>query len=118
MKNILVIGAGGVSHVTVHKMAQNPKYFKNIILASRSIEKCFKIKKSVKDKYNINITVEELDADNIYETVSLIKKFKPFFVVNLALPYQDLNIMDACLLTNTHYLDTANYEPRDEAKFE
>ena len=77
-------------------MAQNPNYFKNIILASRSIEKCFQIKKSVKDKYNINITVAELDADNIYETVSLIKKFNPFLVVNLALPYQDLNIMDAC----------------------
>ena len=118
MDNILVVGAGGVSHVTVHKMAQNPNYFKNIIVASRSIEKCFQIKKSVKDKYNINITVAELDADNIYETVSLIKKFNPFLVVNLALPYQDLNIMDACLLTNTHYLDTANYEPRHEAKFE
>ncbi len=118
MNNILVIGAGGVSNVTVHKMAQNPNYFKNIILASRSIEKCFQIKKSVKDKYNINITVAELDADNISETISLIKKFKPFLVVNLALPYQDLNIMDACLLTNTHYLDTANYEPRNEAKFE
>ena len=118
MDNILVIGAGGVSHVTIHKMAQKPNYFKNIILASRSIEKCFQIKKSVKDKYNINITVAELDADNIDETVALIKKFNPFLVVNLALPYQDLNIMDACLLTNTHYLDTANYEPRDEAKFE
>ncbi len=118
MDNILVIGAGGVSHVTVHKMAQNPRYFKNIILASRSIEKCFQIKKSVKDKYNINITTAELDADNIEETVALIKKFDPFLVVNLALPYQDLNIMDACLLTNTHYLDTANYEPRDKAKFE
>ncbi len=118
MDNILVIGAGGVSQVTVHKMAQNPRDFKNIILASRSIEKCFQIKKSVKDKYNINIAVAELDADNIYETVSLIKKFNPFLVVNLALPYQDLNIMDACLLTNAHYLDTANYEPRNKAKFE
>ncbi len=118
MDNILVIGAGGVSHVTVHKMAQNSNYFTHIILASRSIEKCFQIKKSVKNKYNINITVAELDADNIDETVALIKKFNPFLVVNVALPYQDLNIMDACLLTNTHYLDTANYEPRNEAKFE
>ena len=118
MDNILVIGAGGVSHVTVHKMAQNPYYFKNIILASRSIEKCFQIKTSVKDKYNTDITIAELNADNIDETVALIKKFIPFLVVNLALPYQDLNIMDACLLTNTHYLDTANYEPRNEAKFE
>ncbi len=118
MENILVIGAGGVSHVTVHKMAQNHNYFKNIILASRSITKCFQIKNSIKDKYNINIEVAELDADNVEETVTLIKKFKPFLVVNLALPYQDINIMDACLLTDTHYLDTANYEPRDEAKFE
>ncbi len=118
MDNVLVIGAGGVSHVTVHKMAQNSNFFRNIILASRSIEKCFQIKKSVKDKYNINIEVAELDADNVEETVTLIKKFKPFLVVNLALPYQDINIMDACLLTETHYLDTANYEPRDKAKFE
>jgi len=118
MDNVLVIGAGGVSHVTVHKMAQNSNFFRNIVLASRSIEKCFKIKKSVKDKYNINIEVAELDADNVEETVTLIKKFKPFLVVNLALPYQDINIMDACLLTETHYLDTANYEPRDKAKFE
>ena len=79
MDNILVIGAGGVSHVTVHKMAQNPNYFKNIILASRSIEKCCQIKKSVKDRYNINITVAELDADNVNKTVALIKKFNPFF---------------------------------------
>ena len=118
MINVLVIGAGGVSHVTVHKMAQNSNFFRKIILASRSIEKCFQIKKSVKDKYNINIEVAELDADNVEETVKLIKKFRPFLVVNLALPYQDINIMDACLSTDTNYLDTANYEPRDEAKFE
>ena len=118
MQSVLVIGAGGVSHVTVHKMASLSKVFTNIILASRTIDKCLKIKKSVKKKYNANITIVELDADNVNEIVSIIKKFKPFLVVNLALPYQDLNIMDACLITKTHYLDTANYEPIDEAKFE
>ena len=118
MQSVLVIGAGGVSHVTVHKMASFSKIFTNIILASRTIDKCLKIKKSVKKKYNADITIIELDADNVNETVSIINKFKPFLVINLALPYQDLNIMDACLITKTHYLDTANYEPKDEAKFE
>ena len=118
MQSVLVIGAGGVSHVTIHKMARLSKVFTNIILASRTLNKCLKIKNSVKTKYNVNITIIELDADNVNETVSIINKFKPFLVVNLALPYQDLNIMDACLITKTHYLDTANYEPKDEAKFE
>ena len=118
MQSVLVIGAGGVSHVTIHKMARLSKVFNNIILASRTLDKCLKIKNSVKTKYNVNITIIELDADNVNETVSVINKFKPFLVVNLALPYQDLNIMDACLITKTHYLDTANYEPKDEAKFE
>ena len=118
MQSVLVIGAGGVSHVTVHKMASLSKVFTNIILASRTIDKCLKIKKSVKKKYNADIKIIELDADNVNETVSIINKFKPFLVINLALPYQDLNIMDACLITKTHYLDTANYEPKDEAKFE
>ena len=118
MQSVLVIGAGGVSHVTVHKMASLSKVFTNIILASKTIDKCLKIKKSVKKKYNADITIIELDADNVNETVSIINKFKPFLVINLALPYQDLNIMDACLITKTHYLDTANYEPKDEAKFE
>ncbi len=118
MQSVLVIGAGGVSHVTIHKMAGLSKVFTNIILASRTLDKCLKIKNSVKTKYNVNITIVELDADNVNETVSIINKFKPFLVVNLALPYQDLNIMDACLITKTHYLDTANYEPKDEAKFE
>ena len=118
MQSVLVIGAGGVSHVTIHKMARLSKVFTNIVLASRTLDKCLKIKNSVKTKYNVNITIIELDADNVNETVSVIKKFKPFLVVNLALPYQDLNIMDACLITKTHYLDTANYEPKDEAKFE
>ena len=118
MQSVLVIGAGGVSNVTIHKMAKLSKVFTNIILASRTLNKCLKIKNSVKTKYKVNIKIIELDADNINETVAIINKFKPFLVVNLALPYQDLNIMDACLITKTHYLDTANYEPKDAAKFE
>jgi saccharopine dehydrogenase (NAD+, L-lysine-forming) len=92
--------------------------FNKIVLASRTIDKCEAIKKSVKNKYNVDIEIVSLDADNINETISVIKKYNPFVVVNLALPYQDLNIMEACLSTNTHYLDTANYEPKDDANFE
>ena len=118
MNTVLVIGAGGVSHVTIHKMASVSITFNKIVLASRTIEKCEAIKKSVKNKYNVDIEIVSLDADNINETISVIKKYNPFVVVNLALPYQDLNIMEACLSTNTHYLDTANYEPKDDANFE
>ena len=118
MSNILVIGAGGVSSVTIHKMAMLPNIFTKITLASRTLKKCIDIQINIKKKYNININVVELDADNINDTVEIIKQTNPFLVLNLALPYQDLNIMDACLITNTHYIDTANYEPIDEAKFE
>ena len=118
MSNILVIGAGGVSSVTIHKMAMLPKIFTKITLASRTLKKCIDIQINIKEKYNININVVELDADNVEATVEIIKQTNPFVVLNLALPYQDLNIMDACLITNTHYIDTANYEPIDEAKFE
>ncbi|MDB2683975.1 saccharopine dehydrogenase family protein [Alphaproteobacteria bacterium] len=118
MNTVLVIGAGGVSHVTIHKMASVSITFNKIVLASRTIDKCEAIKKSVKNKYNVDIEIVSLDADNINETISVIKKYNPFVVVNLALPYQDLKIMEACLSTNTHYLDTANYEPKDDANFE
>jgi len=118
MSNILVIGAGGVSSVTIHKMAMLPKIFTKITLASRTLKKCIDIQINIKEKYNININVVELDAENVDATVEIIKQTNPFLVLNLALPYQDLNIMDACLITNTHYIDTANYEPEDEAKFE
>ena len=118
MSNILVIGAGGVSSVTIHKMAMLPNIFTKITLASRTLNKCIDIQINIKKNYNININVVELDADNVNATVEIIKQTNPFLVLNLALPYQDLNIMDACLITNTHYIDTANYEPIDEAKFE
>ena len=118
MSNILVIGAGGVSSVTIHKMAMLPKIFTKITLASRTLKKCIDIQINIKKKYNININVVELDADNVDATIEIIKQTNPFVVLNLALPYQDLNIMNACLITDTHYIDTANYEPIDEAKFE
>ena len=118
MSKVLVIGAGGVSSVAIHKMAQLSSDFKEITLASRTIDNCKKIQKQIKERYNYNINIEELDADNISETSKIITKYGPELVINLALPYQDLNIMEACLNKNVHYLDTANYEPRDEAKFE
>ena len=118
MSKVLVIGAGGVGSVAVHKMAMNAKIFGEITLASRRKFKCDEIADSVKSRTGINIQTAEVDADNTSETVKLIEKVQPDLLVNLALPYQDLTIMDACLDTGVHYLDTANYEPRDEAKFE
>ena len=118
MSNVLIVGAGGVSTVTIQKMAMLPKIFTNITLASRTLEKCEYIQNLVQNKYNIDINIFKLDADNVNDIVKIIKKVKPFLVLNLALPYQDLTIMDACLITNTHYIDTANYEPLNEAKFE
>ena len=115
MSKVLVIGAGGVSTVVVHKMVQAKDVFTDILLASRTKSKCDAIADAVG---NNKIRTVQIDADNVLELVELIKKFKPDLVVNVALPYQDLPIMDACLETKTSYLDTANYEPRDEAKFE
>ncbi len=118
MGKILIIGAGGVGGVVVHKCAQMPEVFSEICLASRNIEKCEKIKQQVEEIENYkNITTAQVDADNVAETAKLINSFKPDLVINTALPYQDLKIMDACLETGVNYLDTANYEPIDEAKF-
>jgi len=118
MNKVFVIGAGGVSSVTIHKMAQLNNDFNEIVLASRTIKKCKDIQTKIKQKYGVKITIEELDADNVKNTSKLLKKHKPNLAVNLALPYQDLSIMESCLNENVHYLDTANYEPKDEAKFE
>ena len=118
MNKVFVIGAGGVSSVTIHKMAQLNNEFNDIVLASRNIEKCKNIQKKIKDRYGVKIKVEELDADNIKNTCKLFKKHKPNLAVNLALPYQDLSIMESCLNEDVHYLDTANYEPKDKAEFE
>ncbi|CAN2045027.1 Carboxynorspermidine synthase [Candidatus Magnetomoraceae bacterium gMMP-1] len=113
MSKVLIIGAGGVGGVVTHKCAQVPEVFSDIVLASRTIDKCEKIKSQL----TRSIETAQVDADNTNELVNLIKKVKPDLVVNVALPYQDLTIMDACLETRVNYLDTANYEPRDEAKF-
>lgn len=118
MSKILVIGAGGVGSVAVHKMAMNPDIFTDITLASRRKFKCDAVAESVKTRTGVTIKTAEVDADHIDATAALIRSIGATHVVNLALPYQDLTIMEACLSIGAHYLDTANYEPRDEAKFE
>ncbi|MCB9977193.1 MAG: saccharopine dehydrogenase family protein [Rhodospirillales bacterium] len=116
--NVLIIGAGAAGNVVAKKCAMNRDIFKSIHLASRTLSKCEKIKKECKEIFGQEIEISKLDADNVAETVALINKIKPDLVINMALPYQDLAIMDACLETKTNYMDTANYEPIDEAKFE
>ena len=118
MSKVLVIGAGGVSSVAVHKMAMNAGIFSHISLASRTRAKCDAIAASVVDRTGVTIDTYEIDAEEIQAMIRLIEKVQPKLVVNLALPYQDLAIMDACLATGVNYMDTANYEPRHEAKFE
>ena len=118
MSKVLVIGAGGVGSVAVHKMAKWPDMFSEITLASRRVAKCDAIATSVKSRSGVSIITAELDADNVEATTRLIEKTGASLVVNLALSYQDLNIMEACLAAGADYLDTANYEPLDEAKFE
>jgi len=122
MSKILVIGAGGVGSVAVHKMAQmqagSTDIFSHISLASRTLSKCDAIAASVKERTGVDIDTYQLDADDVPATTALLKDIKPELVVNLALPYQDLNIMDACLAAGVNYMDTANYEPLDVAKFE
>ncbi len=115
MSKVLIIGAGGVGRVVASKCADNPEVFSEIMLASRTVSKCNIIAKEVGKG---RIQTAALNADNVTETVALIKKFEPELVINVALPYQDLPIMDACLECSVNYLDTANYEPKDEAKFE
>lgn len=118
MSRVLIIGAGGVGSVVTHKCAQVPEVFSDIMLASRTKAKCDKIAKDVKQLQKRKIATAAVDADDPQQTAKLIKSFKPELVINVALPYQDLAIMEACLATGTHYLDTANYEPPTKAKFE
>ncbi|QOY53680.1 saccharopine dehydrogenase family protein [Candidatus Sulfurimonas marisnigri] len=115
MKTTLIVGAGGVSRVVVHKCVQNSDVFGKIVLASRTLSKCEDIKNELPDA---NIEVAQVDADSVEELVKLISTCRADIVINVALPYQDLTIMDACIATKTPYLDTANYEHPDEAKFE
>ncbi|MBI5557224.1 MAG: saccharopine dehydrogenase family protein [Deltaproteobacteria bacterium] len=114
MSRVLIIGAGGVGSVVVHKCCQAPEVFSDIMLASRTKAKCDAIAASLPRP----IKTARVDADQVAELVALMRDFKPELCINVALPYQDLTIMDACLECGVHYLDTANYEPRDEAKFE
>ena len=110
---VLIIGAGGVGRVVAHKCALNPEVFSDICLASRTLAKCREIEQELARP----IQVAQVDADNVAELVALIDSYRPQLVINVALPYQDLAIMDGCLATGVDYLDTANYEPRNEAKF-
>lgn len=113
MSRVLIIGAGGVGGVVAHKCAQVPEVFSEIVLASRTIEKCEKIQSQIDQP----IGIAKVDADDLSELVDLIEEVSPDLIINAALPYQDLTIMEACLATGVDYLDTANYEPRDEARF-
>jgi saccharopine dehydrogenase (NAD+, L-lysine forming) len=114
LDSVLIIGAGAAGSVTAQKCAMNRDVFKKVHLASRRLESCEKVAKLCVTP----IEISQVDADNVDETVALIERVKPDLVINMALPYQDLPIMDACLKTGVHYMDTANYEPRDVAKFE
>ncbi len=115
MSKVIIIGAGGVGTVVAHKCAQNPGVFTEIVLASRTKSKCDAIADAIGAS---NITTDCVDADSVEELVALFRRHKPDLVINVALPYQDLTIMDACLECGVNYLDTANYEPKDEAHFE
>lgn len=115
MGRVLIIGAGGVATVAAHKVAKNADVFSDIMIASRTQSKCDDIVRAIG---NPKIKTAHVDADNIDELVRLFDEFKPDLVMNLALPYQDLTIMEACLRHGCSYLDTANYEPKDEAHFE
>ena len=118
MGKALIIGCGGVASVAIHKCCQNSEVFEEICIASRTKSKCDALKEKLEGTTKTKITTAQVDANDVDQLVALINQVKPDVVLNLALPYQDLTIMDACLATKTHYVDTANYEPEDTAKFE
>ena len=117
MARALIIGAGGVANVVVHKCCQHPDVFEDLMIASRTLSKCDAIKASVKGS-KTRIRTASVDADKADEVVELMRRFKPDILINVALPYQDLSLMEACLAAGVHYLDTANYEPPEVAHFE
>ncbi len=117
-KKVMMIGAGGVGTVVAHKIAEHPDIFSELIIASRTKSKCDAIAAAIKAKTKFSINTAQVDADNVAELTKLLQEHKPFLVINVALPYQDLHIMDACLAAQVHYMDTANYEPLDEAKYQ
>ncbi|MCL1987470.1 MAG: saccharopine dehydrogenase family protein [Firmicutes bacterium] len=115
----LIIGCGGVASVAIRKCCQNSEVFSEIMIASRTKSKCDALKSRLEEIGTATkIATAEVNADDVSQLVALINEYNPQIVINLALPYQDLTIMDACLATGKHYLDTANYEPLDTAKFE
>ena len=113
MSRLLIIGCGGVASVAVHKCCQNSEVFTEIMIASRTVSKCEALKAELEGKTSTKITTAKVDADNVDELAALMESYKPDAVLNLALPYQDLTIMDACLKAGVNYIDTANYEPED-----
>ena len=113
MNRVLIIGAGAAGSVVAKKCAMNMDVFKHIHFASRRLESCVAVQKECVSP----ITISEVDADDTAQVIALIEQQKPDLLINMALPYQDLTLMDACLATGVHYMDTANYEPREEAKF-
>ena len=118
MSRLLIIGCGGVAQVAIRKCCQNSEVFTNIMIASRTLSKCNDLKAKLEGKTASRIETARVDADNVEELKTLIRSYRPDAVLNVALPYQDLTIMDACLECKVHYIDTANYEPEDTAKFE
>lgn len=118
MSKVVIIGVGGVGTVVAHKVAQNISVFESVTLASRTKSKCDALAQTLKTKYGVQFETDSVDADNVDEIVALFRRHNPELVINVALPYQDLAIMDACLICGVNYLDTANYEPKNEAHFE
>lgn len=118
MGKALIIGAGGVANVVIRKCCQNPGVFEEILIASRTLAKCDAIRDAVVSWTKTRVRTARLDADDSAQTAALIREFQPDIVINVALPYQDLSIMDACLETGVNYVDTANYEPLETPKFE
>ena len=113
MSRLLVIGCGGVAQVAISKICQDSETFTDIMIASRTKSKCDDLKAKLEGKTSTKIETVALDADKVEEVIALIESYKPEAVLNVALPYQDLTIMDACLATGVHYIDTANYEAED-----
>ena len=118
MSRVLVIGCGGVASVAIQKCCQADEVFTELCIASRTKEKCDALAEKLRGKTKTVLTTAKVDADDVDQLIELINSYKPDLVMNIALPYQDLTIMDACLATKVHYIDTANYEPEDTAKFE
>ncbi len=118
MSRVIIVGAGGVGSVVAHKCAQHPEVFSEILLASRTLERCRRVADDVQRLQGRSIDVAGLDADDRASTIALLREFEPDLLINVALPYQDLALMDACLAAGVDYLDTANYEPPEAARFE